>query len=72
MVLGQPATRIPAPVFLKYSARTQALVFESSPPMMTSAVIPSLPQFSFAFSNCSTVSSLVRPLPMMSKPPVLR
>ena len=48
----------------------QALVFESSPPIITIALILSALQFCRVFSNCSSVSSFVLPEPIMSKPPV--
>ena len=72
MVLGQPMTWMPLLWAAKYSARTAALVLESSPPMMTMAVMPCFLQTPSATANCSSVSSLVLPEPMMSNPPVLR
>ena len=53
-----------------YSARVAAFVLESSPPMITIAVRPFFLAFSATILNCSCVSSLVRPDPMISKPPV--
>ncbi len=72
MVLGQPTTVILALVRKKYSASTAAFVFESSPPIITIALISCVWQTLAQISNCSSVSSLVRPLPIISKPPVLR
>ena len=70
IVLGQPITWIPLPFAAKYSARTAALVLESSPPMITIAVSPCFFATDSTTLNCSTVSSFVRPDPMMSNPPV--
>ena len=70
IVFGHPITCTPVSCALKYSARTAALVLESSPPMMVMAVMPCFLHTAAAFSNCSVVSSLVLPLPMISKPPV--
>ena len=72
MVFGTPMTWVFMPEVTKCSARSAAFVLESSPPMMTM-------ESSFIFlatamdaAICSGVSILVRPLPMMSNPPVLR
>ena len=72
MVLGQPTTWTPVLCAAKYSAKTAALVLESSPPIMTIALIPCFLQTSAACANCSSVSNFVRPEPMISNPPVLR
>ena len=72
MVFGQPITCTPVSCAAKYSAKTAALVFESSPPMITIAVIPCFLHTSLAIANCSSVSNFVRPDPIISKPPVFR
>lgn len=41
-------------------------------PIITNALMPNSLMISRPLSNCSTFSSLVRPEPMISKPPVLR
>ena len=70
IVLGQPITCTPASCAAKYSAKTAAFVLESSPPIITIAVIPCFLQTSAATANCSSVSSFVLPEPMISNPPV--
>ena len=70
MVFGHPITCTPVLCAAMYSASTHALVLESSPPMITIAVIPCFLQTSVAILNCSSVSSLVLPEPMISNPPV--
>ena len=70
IVFGHPITCTPVLCALKYSARTAAFVLESSPPMIVMAVTPCFLHTAAAFSNCSVVSSLVLPLPIISKPPV--
>ena len=70
IVFGHPITCTPQLLALKYSARTAAFVLESSPPMITIALMLCFLQTSAAFWNCSFVSSFVLPLPMMSNPPV--
>jgi len=70
IVFGHPITCTPVLFAAKYSARTPALVLESSPPMITIAVIPCFLQTSATIANCSGVSNFVRPEPMISKPPV--
>ena len=70
IVLGHPITCTPVLCAAKYSARTAAFVLESSPPMITTAVMPCFLQTSATIANCSSVSSFVLPEPMISKPPV--
>ena len=70
MVLGQPITCIPALFATNHSASNAALVLESSPPMITTAEIFNFLQTSNEDLNCSSVSSLVLPEPIISKPPV--
>ena len=72
IVFGQPMTWQGISCSAKYSASTAAFVLESSPPMMTMAFIPCFFATSPTTMNCSSVSSLVRPDPIISKPPVLR
>ena len=70
IVLGHPITCTPELVAAIYSASTAALVFESSPPMITIAFKLCFLATSATTLNCSTVSSFVLPEPMISNPPV--
>lgn len=70
IVFGQPITWTPVLWAAKYSANTAAFVFESSPPIITIAVIPCFSQTFAATANCSSVSNFVRPDPIISNPPV--
>ena len=72
MVFGQPMTWMPVFLSIMYCAKTQAFVLESSPPMMTMALMSRALQLTMTLSNCSGFSSFVRPEQIMSKPPVLR
>ena len=70
IVLGHPITCTPVLFAAMYSASTAAFVLESSPPIITRAVMPCFLQTSATIANCSFVSSFVLPEPMISKPPV--
>ena len=70
IVLGQPITWMSMLFSAKYSASKAALVFESSPPIITIAFILCLLHTSWMILNCSSVSNLVLSAPSMSKPPV--
>ena len=72
IVFGQPTTRVVHLCAAKFSANRHAFVLLSSPPITTRPSSSSAAQWSRAPLNCSGVSILSRPLPMMSKPPVLR
>lgn len=69
MVLGQPTTRVELPCAAKYSASSAAFVLLSSPPMMMTPSRRSAAAAAMDASNCSGVSILSRPEPMMSNPP---
>ncbi len=70
MVFGTPMTEQGTPSARKYSDSRAAFVLESSPPMTTTASRPNALAVAALLANCSGVSILVRPEPMMSKPPV--
>ena len=61
---------MPALLATNHSAKSAALVLESSPPMITTADRLSFLQTSREDLNCSSVSSFVLPEPIISKPPV--
>lgn len=64
MVLGQPMTLVLEPCLEKYSARRQAFVFESSPPMTTRpSRLCLFQQFSKESWNSLSFSILCLPLP---------
>ena len=67
MVLGQPTTLVLEPTFAKYSARRQAFVFESSPPITTSPSRSSAVQFLSESLNYWSVSILCLPLPIIKE-----
>jgi hypothetical protein len=54
----------------KYSARRQALVFESSPPITTKPLRSKFLQCSREDANYSGVSILCLPDPIISNPPI--
>ena len=71
MVLGTPTTEHLLLFFAKYSAKRQAFVFESSPPMTT---IPSKLRVVAVLrlpSNYDSVSILCLPALIISNPPML-
>ena len=72
MVLGTPIICVAMPCCKKYSDNMAAFVFESSPPIMTTA--SSSIRFTVAITpaTCSGVSIFARPEPIISKPPVFR
>ena len=61
---------MPVSFLTNHSARSAAFVFESSPPIITTAERFSFLQTSNEDLNCSSVSNLVLPDPIISKPPV--
>mmetsp|Transcript_28077 Transcript_28077/g.87486 ORF Transcript_28077/g.87486 Transcript_28077/m.87486 type:complete len:214 (-) Transcript_28077:65-706(-) len=72
MVFGAPTTLVLQPLAWKYSASKAPFVLESSPPITTRPSSSMALHTAMEFWNCSSVSILWRPLPSMSKPPVLR
>ena len=72
MVLGTPIICVAMPCCTKYSDSTAAFVFESSPPMITTASSSIRFTVSTAPAICSGVSIFARPEPIISKPPVFR
>ncbi len=72
IVLGTPITLVEIPLFTKCSAKRAAFVLESSPPTTTSASSAIRVTVCAAAANWDSLSILVRPEPMRSKPPVLR